>query len=243
MTRAVAAVALVAAALLAASGRGDAADFDFLYIRAHEGSASGGHAALRFGDFSFDFQHDDDGWLAPRREDSRRFQHEYRSLQNRSIEVSRIAATPETVALLRDTFERRLLAQSRQLEIRDELRGDVALLEALAVAGELQLEVRGAGFFDANAPPRGDSPPVLAELRTRIAERYGADWLAQRRATAVEHRVVVEPLGVRVAQHGRKDPEARDARALLGGTRPQDLTGPDFPHLYDARVSQTSEQP
>lgn len=181
MTRAGAAVALLGIALLAGGARGDAtaSGFDYLYIRAHEASASGGHAALRFGDFTFDFQHDG-GWLAPRREGSRRFQHFYRSLQNRSIEVTRIAASPTTVALLRDTFERRLLAQTRQLEIRDELRADVALLEALAAGKTPQLDVRGAGFFAAH----GDAPPVLVALRERIAERHGEDWLARRRAAA-----------------------------------------------------------
>jgi hypothetical protein len=185
VTRARAAVALVCVALLAASARGDAtgSGFDYLYIRAHEGNASGGHAALRFGAFTFDFQHDA-GWLAPRREDSRRFQHQYRSLQNRSIEITRIAAAPETVALLRDTFERRLLAQTRQLEIQGELRADVALLEALAAGNTPHLDVRGAGFFAGAAARPGEAPPVLVALRDRIAERHGDSWLAQRRAAA-----------------------------------------------------------
>jgi hypothetical protein len=150
---------------------------------AHEGNASGGHAAIRFGAWSYDFQHEA-GWITPRREDSRRFQHAYRTLQNRSIEVSRIAATPATVALLRDTFERRLLAQSRQLEVLEELRRDVALLEALGARGDAFVSVRGAGFFAARSDPAGDAPPALATLRRRIEERHGAGWLAGRRAAA-----------------------------------------------------------
>ncbi|HVH20345.1 MAG TPA: hypothetical protein VNF72_18780, partial [Myxococcota bacterium] len=59
------------------------ASFDYVYIRAHEASASGGHAAIRFGRDTFDFQHVD-GWLAVRRENARRFQYSYRTLQNRS---------------------------------------------------------------------------------------------------------------------------------------------------------------
>lgn len=164
----------------ASSGAAEPGDsFEYLYVRAHEGNASGGHAAIRFGAATFDFQHDA-GWLAPRREDSRRFQHDYRTLENRSIEVSRVAATPATVALLRDTFERRLLAQSRQLEVLDEIGRDVALLETLGDAGEVRVSVRGAGFF----APAGDAPPALIELRRRIAERHGQRWLDERRAAA-----------------------------------------------------------
>ena len=187
MTRGLAVALLGCAVLLPAGARSDAAEpadsFDYLYVRAHEGSASGGHAAIRFGAWTYDFQHDA-GWLTPRREDSRRFQHAYRTLQNRSIEVSRVAATPATVALLRDTFERRLLAQSRQLEVLEELRRDVALLEALGAGGDVHVAVRGAGFFAARGEPFGAAPPALAALRRRIAERHGDDWLARRRAAA-----------------------------------------------------------
>ncbi len=137
MTRGLAIALLGCIVLTAARARSDGAapgdSFDYLYVRAHEGDASGGHAAIRFGAWTYDFQHDA-GWLTPRREDSRAFQHAYRTLENRSIEVSRIAVTPATVALLRDSFERRLLAQSRQLEVLEELRRGVALLETLCVA-------------------------------------------------------------------------------------------------------------
>ena len=131
--RGIAASALVLAALLSSDAR--AAELDYLYIRAHEGSASGGHAAIRFGADTFDFQHEHGGFIALRREDSRRFQHHYRALQNRAIEVSRVEATPETVGLLRETFERRLLAQTRQRALLAELESDAELLSQWAGGG------------------------------------------------------------------------------------------------------------
>lgn len=176
--------------LVLAVGRADAdsapASFDYLYIRAHEASASGGHAAIRFGRDVFDFQHVD-GWLAVRREDARRFQYSYRTLQNRSMEVSRVEAAPETVALLRETFERRLLAQTRQLALLAELEGDVALLDLLAQGEPARVPVRGAGFF-AEAPPRGaaGAPGVLDALRAAIAARHGEAWLELRREEALQ---------------------------------------------------------
>jgi hypothetical protein len=183
------AAALAQVALLAASARSEVAgaqapdSFDYLYIRAHEGNASGGHAAIRFGSEIYDFQHAAGGWLAIRREDSRRFQHEYRALQNRSIEVSRVEATQETVALLRETFERRLLAQSRQQLRLSELEADVAIQDALAAGKKARVRVRGAGFF-ADAPG-GAAPPALSELRERIAEAHGEGWLAARADAAL----------------------------------------------------------
>lgn len=173
--------AIGALAALAAGGAGADASFDYLYVRAHEGSASGGHAAVRFGPWVYDFQNEE-GLLVPRREDARRFQHSYRSLEQRGIEASRVAASEETVALLRDAFETRQLAQSRQLELAAELASDVRLLAALR-DGEARLRVRGAGFF--RAARGGDAPaPALADLRVRIAGRHGAAWLGRRRAAA-----------------------------------------------------------
>ncbi len=139
-----------------------AASFDYLYIRAHEGNASGGHAALRFGDDAPSTSSTTAVGSTPRREDSRRFQHEYRSLQNRGIEVSRIAATPATVALLRDTFERRLLVQSRQLEIRDEMRARRRAARSARWRDDaLRFDVRGAGFFAAPDARAAAAPPAL----------------------------------------------------------------------------------
>jgi hypothetical protein len=180
---------LALAALTFADARAEVApapsSFDYLYIRAHEGGASGGHAAIRFGDDTFDFQHSD-GWLVPRRDDSRRFQHTYRTLENRGIELSRVEASPETVARLRAAFGRRLLAQTRQLALLGELERDAALLEALAAGEAPPVPVRGAGFFERDAgAAAADAPAVLSELRARIAAQHGDGWLRGRCAEAL----------------------------------------------------------
>jgi hypothetical protein len=180
VTRRLAAAWVFAALFAARAGAGaPPASFDYLYIRAHEGNASGGHAAVRFGDDTFDFQHDG-RWVRMRREDSRRFQHDYRVLQNRSIAVSRVAASPETVTRLRETFERRRIAQTRQLELLAELDGDLALLDALAAGDAAPVPVRGAGFFADAGDSHGPAPAVLSLLREAIARRHGSGFLAAR---------------------------------------------------------------
>ena len=114
---------------------GDAAraslTLDYLMIRGNEGGSAGGHAAIRFGDETFHFEHAD-GLLRLGRDDSERFQYVYRTLQNRDIELSRVPVTAETWALLHDAFERRVLVQERQLAIEDEIaRATRRLLAAL----------------------------------------------------------------------------------------------------------------
>ena len=166
---------------------------DYLTIRANEGGSAGGHAAIRFGAETFHFEHAD-GLLRLGREDSQRFQHVYRDLENRDIEVSRVPVSAETYALLHSAFERRALVQERQLAIEDEFRGDARLLGALLAehgvthgsrdAG-VGFDVRGAGFFAEASGPTAAADPgsrELTALRLRIEDLHGPGFLALRRA-------------------------------------------------------------
>ncbi len=209
------------AASPAAGARGSApageAFVDYLYVHASEGGSSGGHAAIRFGDETFHFQHDD-GLLRARREDSQRFQYAYRTLQNRTIELTRVRVSLETRTLLRDTFARRQLVQEAQLGLLAALRLDVRLLEAwlaeeagAATAADAPgFELDGLGFFfdaasagalleGAEAETAGaQAPLLLRRLQERILARHGRDHLERRRqdilASLAESRA--EPVDV-----------------------------------------------
>lgn len=172
---------LCALLALGATGAHAGTSFEYLYVRAHEGQASGGHAAIRFGGWVFDFQHDA-GLLVPRREDASHFQYAYRTLQNRSIEASRVEATAETVDLLRQGFERRVLAQLRQLQIGTDLADDAKLLAAMRDDATPVLDVRGAGFFE--PADVGGMAPSLEGLRAAVRTRHGDAWGGRRRAEA-----------------------------------------------------------
>ena len=158
---------------------------DYLYIRANEGGSSGGHTAIRFGASVFHFQHDR-GILRLVRDDWSRFEHVYRTLQNRDIELNRIAVTPETYERLDRAFRRRHLVQERQLAILATIRRDARWLEALtapeagAAPGE-RVSAPGIGFF----ADEGPAPEVLLELRRRIEAAHGADFL-ERRAKQID---------------------------------------------------------
>ena len=163
---------------------------DYLMIRGNEGGSSGGHAAIRFDAETYHFEHAD-GLLRLGREASDRFQHIYRTLQNRDIELTRVAVSADTYARLRDAFELRTLVQDRQLAIADELRADRELLSALRDAGRraaqaaAPIEVAGAGFFAAGPDPAA-AAHALPALRARIEALHGAEFLALRSA-AVDH--------------------------------------------------------
>ena len=48
---------------------------DYLYVEANEGDSSGGHAAIRFENLTFHFQHENPGILHVRCFDSTAFEH------------------------------------------------------------------------------------------------------------------------------------------------------------------------
>jgi hypothetical protein len=154
---------------------------DYLYVRANEGGSSGGHVAIRFDASIFHFQLDG-GILRLVRSAWPRFDHLYRTLQNRDIELNRIAVSPETYAKLEAAFRRRHLVQERELAILDALRRDVRLLEAMAESErgrtpEPRVPVRGVGFFADDGP----APFALLALRRRIEAAHGPRFLDRRR--------------------------------------------------------------
>jgi hypothetical protein len=188
--------AILLAVAAAASPR--ARPVEYLHVLANEGGASGGHVAIRFGDDVFDFR-DEDGLARIRRSEWDAFQYRYRTLENRPIEVSRLALDAPTAGLLRRALLHRELVQDRVSTLAGEARADVRLLAALARprdgADRPTWPLDGVGFFVARSP--APAPAALVDLRARVAAAHGAGFLALRRATLVEAlaRLRPEPRG------------------------------------------------
>lgn len=155
---------------------------DFVYVDANEGSASGGHVALRLGDRTYHFGHHEPGVLRLDRDESDRFAHVYSALENRNLEILRIEVSAETFGRLRSSFNERYLTEEQEFRVVDGLIRDRALLEDWR-DGEATVAVPGAGYFEATD---GSSDSPLDRLRARVARRYGGDVVARRRAAARE---------------------------------------------------------
>jgi len=186
---------LLVAASASATAAAPARLVEYLYINASEGSASGGHAAIRFGDQVFHFEHRAPGILVLARDGFERFRHLYGDLENRTIRVSRIPVSDETYDLLVAQFTRHHLVQRQRLEALEGVRGDRALLETLLRQDAVAIE--GLGFF-AHAPAGDPSTatggePALAALRARVATRYGPEFIARRSAELAARLAALEP--------------------------------------------------
>jgi hypothetical protein len=181
-------------ALVMSSGPATAApprQIEYLYINASEGSASGGHAALRFGDQVFHFEHRDPGIIVLARDRFEHFRHLYGDVENRTIRVSRIPVSDETYDLLLARFTRHHVVQRQRLEALAAVRGDRALLDALSRPGSVAVDGLGL-FVEADAGDRSVDPALVA-LRARIDERYGSDFIARLSGEFQDRLATLEP--------------------------------------------------
>lgn len=177
---------------------------DYLYVEANEGDSSGGHAAIRFENRTYHFQHENPGIIHIRCFDSAAFEHAYAMLGNRTIRESRITVSDETYTLLSDAFAHLVLIQDAQLDVLAALRRDVRLFERLLMqtrdkngtGNEVSLSLKGLGYFLPDGPTieitRGaarssiEKPhsSAILSLQDRIRLTHGEQFLEEKRVRA-----------------------------------------------------------
>ena len=170
--------------------------FEYIYIDASEGNASGGHTALRFGEDVFHYQYFDDGFIRVVKQQADDFEFAYRFLNNRSLYLSQIEVSDQTYAMLRDYFIFQTHIQKQQFSLLDSFRKDRLLLNWLRHIDDIPQNtaygpffLAGAGLFYAsddfdsfdqtNITLRQRSK-VIEDLQKTIEMHYGEDFLALR---------------------------------------------------------------
>ncbi|MGY6277011.1 hypothetical protein [Methylomonas sp. MgM2] len=173
-------------------------EFEFLYINASEGSASGGHAAVKFDNEVFHFQHLDPGILRIYRDDFSAFRLAYGFQENRAIHGHRIKVSDATFQSFRDAFNRRLIIQDQQIRRLKALNEDYRLLNDLKRLAALNpipatfpsVQLKALGYFVSdfrlnrdNHAVRSDayskSTPIV-RLKQAILDIYGKDFLKEK---------------------------------------------------------------
>ena len=145
---------------------------EYIYIDASEGSASGGHTALRFDKETFHFQHYDGGVIRLVKHLSSDFDYQYRYLENRNFHQASIALNEQHYERLHEYFNVQFLQQKQQNTLLKEIRLNIALLSR--DTSHPLLSIKGAGLFDTKI--RASSPLSLA-LQQQIKQKYGNDAL------------------------------------------------------------------
>jgi len=149
--------------------------FDYIYITASEGNASGGHTALRFDNETYHFQYYAGGIIRLVKDSSTDFDFQYRFLENRTFYQATLDLNERDYAQLHDHFNLRFLQQQQQDAIRKEINLNIELLSNQAQ--HLQLNIQGAGLFTDNIIPLKAESLTIYSLQEQIKQKYGADFL------------------------------------------------------------------
>ena len=184
--------ALLLAAWLAAASPALAAgsELGFVHVEANVGGASGGHAALRVDDEVFHVQQVPDGLFRLVRQPWSQFVYVYAGLQNRGLDVARVALSePDRERVLR-VLSRAWVVQEAAFARRDRLERDLAWLEAWA-GGAATPPLRGAGLLD----PGRAGDPAAARLRARVSTQYGVGFLQAEIERAAQRAQAIGPGG------------------------------------------------
>lgn len=174
-------IAAFALALLTPLSGASAASFNFLYIEASEGNSSGGHAAIQFYDEIYHYQHVDSGLIRLFRQRKDEFHFLYRYLQNRPMHVARIEVGEDTLNRLKDSFKTQFQVQEKQFKLLADLHKERVFIRHLLHAGSetAKLRLNGVGLFYPDQT--GIPSPAVQNLRQKIEQLYGPDFLSRRR--------------------------------------------------------------
>jgi hypothetical protein len=205
-------IALTGALALLAPVAAHGGSLGVVYVEANTGGASGGHAAVRFGDTAYHFQRHADASFRLVRDPWPRFHEIYGELQNRTLVVAEFDVSDAAAARIRERFDLRWAEQERDLAERMRARGGVAWLEAARAASGATPPLPGAGLL---ATTPGD-PAAGVRLRAAVLARAGAGALeAARDATERRLASVAAARGALDLESLRESLLAREALAAL----------------------------
>ena len=167
----------------------NAQTFDFLYIEANEGNASGGHAAIKLGDRVFHFQHVEPGFLRLYRSDYSAFRFAYGDQQNRKIRGHRITISEDFFQALLDTFQRRWAEENRQFGRLQDLQEDYDLSAAVFAHPPPESSLKALGYFledyavdeYVTIEHRNSQNPLLRDLGQTVAASQGPNFMRDKR--------------------------------------------------------------
>ncbi len=150
----------------------------FIHVEANVGGASGGHMALRIGDFVYHFQQTDASLLELIRDDWNGFRGDYAGLQNRSLHIVYLDVAPRDIDRIARRFSLAWVDQQIDLDRVVRRRDDVRWLEALRDGTPLP-PLRGAGLL---APTTGctvDATDLTdaTALQDTVAAALGSDFV------------------------------------------------------------------
>jgi len=199
-------LALTGCLILSSPNLAASRNFEFLYINANEGTASGGHTAIKFDNEVFHFQHVANGLLRIYRDEFPAFRFQYGYQENRTIQGHRIEVDDTVYETLHAAFNHRRLIQNQQFALLNSLNADRRLILELMQTGsstQSNVKLKALGYFMQNYDPATGivdtlQPPLkdsfqLQQLQQAVSTAYGADFLERKRQQTWNELLSLKP--------------------------------------------------
>jgi hypothetical protein len=156
---------------------------ELIRVAANTGGAAGGHVALRLGDRVYHYQADEDLVLRFVRDHWSAFMMKYTVLENRSLELHRLALDEEAYRKIEARLTRMRTVNRLELARLEALQLETRWVEALGTEGA-SVSLPAVGLFAREE--RGD--PATDRLRRAVQAHYGEGFL-RTELTAVEEEL------------------------------------------------------
>ncbi len=147
-----------------------------IYIESNSGGSSGGHLALRTGDFVFHFQQYPDGFFRLKRDRWKHFRFVYNDIENRSIFLAQTPVTEQQYRLINRHFARFILAQDRNFQNLAILERDFRFRKSPEKESPF-LEIEAAGLFQRCKGAVSSPSTAMVDLRDEVFRRFGKGFL------------------------------------------------------------------
>lgn len=148
--------------------------FEFIYIDANSGQSSGGHTAVKFGDWVYHFQYYPDEIFHVVRESWFDFRLSYNILENRTLVITKIFPEGISPEFFETGFNKLYLIQEKHLNNEKNLYTDYKLLEFITQKDK-NYGAEGIGYLS-----RKKGSPLLTDLREKTTEMYGKDFFTEK---------------------------------------------------------------
>jgi len=168
----------------------------YIYINASEGTASGGHSALKFGKHIFHFQHFPGNIIRLVKHNSADFEYQYRYLDNRSLFQATIELDKPTYNSLYDHFNQQYLIQQQQNRLLKEIELNLALFNKLQNTSYSHslLRIKGAGLFSNQvSPPNTINSQINQRIKKQIINKLGAQFLDKKQQYLLAEIQLLQP--------------------------------------------------
>ncbi len=165
---------------------------DFIYIDSSVDEAAGGHAAIRFGQTVFHFQHTDEGFFLLVKDSWDAFRYLYNDLQNRTLAVATLPLTAEAYQIIKNHFLTRYLIQQKRFSVLRHLQKEETFYEGLQ-SGKGTVSITGLGLFAPDTQNDTEAHRLKEHIEARLGFFFLED-LQQRLEQQLRHcRIHLQP--------------------------------------------------